>query len=172
MWAPREAGNALPRAGRREFRNLRRGEDRGPDRNGNDRRRYYFDLEQLDANAETAPGVDTQDLFDEGREREIRTNRAERKREAVEAAKRLHGLSCQVCEFNGDAYGDHGAGFIEVHHLLPVAEAAKRGKRSVNARTELAVLCSNCHRMIHRGSRLLTLEELREIRKRTPARTG
>src|SRR5262245_34965130 len=105
-----------------QFRKLRRGEDRGPDRKGNGRRRFYFDREPIDATADAAPGIDTQDVFDEGREREIRTNRVERRREAVAAAKRIHGLSCQVCDFNfGDEYGAHGAGFIEVHHLLPVA---------------------------------------------------
>jgi 5-methylcytosine-specific restriction protein A len=150
---------------RGEFRIVRRGEDRGPDRNGTERGRYFFDLEPISKATVPTTRVDddVQDEFDEGREREIRSNRMERNRKAVEAAKRKHGLKCQVCGLVfGETYGSHGAGFIEVHHMIPVADAARRGKQKV-ALQELAVLCSNCHRMIHRGGRLLSLDELRYI---------
>jgi 5-methylcytosine-specific restriction protein A len=34
----------------------------------------------------------------------------------------------------------------------------------INPATDLAILCSNCHRMIHRKPKLaLTLDELREL---------
>ena len=103
-------------------------------------------------------------LFDEGREREIRSNRVERSRKLVERAKEIHGLSCQACGFNFEkAYGGHGAGFIEVHHKVPVAEAAKEGGGKVDAKAAMAVLCSNCHRMIHRGSELLEIDDLKAI---------
>lgn len=72
-----------------------------------------------------------------------------------------HGLTCQVCHFNfEDAYGEHGTGFIEVHHLTPVSKMARAQK--VDPATELITLCANCHRMIHRNG-LLTLEELRSM---------
>ena len=153
----------------REFQRARTGEDRGPDDNGIDRRRYFFDLEPIeDGTAETAevPSVpeDSQTLFDEGREREIRSNRVERSRKLVEKVKEIHGLTCQACGLNfGEVYGEHGEGFIEVHHKVPVAEAAKSGARKVDAKADMAVLCSNCHGMVHRGGRLLAIEELREL---------
>lgn len=161
-----------------EFVHQRTGQDRGPGSDGVDRRRFYFDLlpvgaplPRLDDRTAETTNVDTQFLFDEGREREIRTNRAERNRKAVKQAKELHGTTCQVCGFDFDrVYGDHGAGFIEAHHLLPVAEAAKRKKRTIDVREEMAVLCSNCHRMIHRGGRVLTLDELHEIVRSTAER--
>jgi 5-methylcytosine-specific restriction enzyme A len=153
-----------------EFRSVRTGEDRGPDNSGADRRRFFFDLAPIDLETEVAPDTpvttDNQTVFDEGREREIRTNRVERNRKLVERAKEIHGLSCQVCGFNfEEAYGAHGEGFIEVHHKVPVAAAAKGGGGKVDAKEDMAVLCSNCHRMVHRGGRLLMLDELREIER-------
>jgi len=93
--------------------------------------------------------------------REIRTNRVERNRKAVEKAKQIHGTICQACGLDfGDVYGTHGDGFIEAHHLKPVADS---GNRKVNPARDFRVVCSNCHRMLHRGTRLLTVEELSEI---------
>lgn len=144
-----------------EFRRIRRGEDRGPDRDAVERRRFYFDLDEVGAH-QSSESRDTQETFDEGREREIRTNVVERNRKAVQAAKRIHGLDCQVCGFNfGRFYGDHGSGFVEVHHIVPVAQAARKKNGQVNARTEMVVVCANCHRMLHRGRRLVSIDELR-----------
>jgi hypothetical protein len=72
-------------------------------------------------------------------------------------------LRCQVCGFSFiENYGEIGKEFIEAHHLLPVY-LLKPGSRS---RVEdIGLLCSNCHRMIHRGSRTLTVQELRDILK-------
>jgi 5-methylcytosine-specific restriction protein A len=156
-----QTGKVIYRGG---FRKVRRGEDRGPDRNGKARRRYFFDLAPVSEEAASTGDGDAQDAFDEGREREIRSNRVERNRKAVDAAKRIHGVKCQVCGLVfEEVYGSHGAGFIEVHHMVPVAEAARRRKRKVDVRREMAVLCSNCHRMVHRGGRLLSLDELRVL---------
>jgi hypothetical protein len=68
-------------------------------------------------------------------------------------------LACSVCGFDFFAvYGEIGAEFCEVHHLRPLAESGME----VETRLEdLAIVCSNCHRMLHRHSPLLTIEELR-----------
>ena len=47
--------------------------------------------------------------------------------------------------------------FIEAHHTIPVSDLQKGSKSSVD---DLAMLCANCHRMIHRGEKTLTIEEL------------
>jgi predicted HNH restriction endonuclease len=75
----------------------------------------------------------------------------------------IHGLECQTCGFDfARTYGDYGAGFIHVHHLQPLG--AEGAARHVNPKTDLAVLCANCHAIIHRHSnRTLTLAELREM---------
>lgn len=70
-------------------------------------------------------------------------------------------LRCDVCTFSfSDAYGEHGAGFIEAHHTTPVAELNGERKTRIE---EIALVCSNCHRMLHLGDRLLTIEELKAI---------
>ena len=70
-------------------------------------------------------------------------------------------LKCEVCGFDfEEVYGKLGAGYIEVHHKKPVSE----GVRMTDLNNDLAMLCSNCHRMIHRGKdHMLTIEELKGI---------
>lgn len=66
---------------------------------------------------------------------------------------------CEVCGFDfGRVYGQLGEGYIEVHHRLPLHASGPR----VTKLSDLALLCSNCHRMIHRSKEWLTPEELRE----------
>ena len=79
------------------------------------------------------------------------------------AAVAFHGTTCKVCGFNFEAaYGTHGRDYIEVHHLVPISTLPEPS--SINPRTDLTVLCSNCHRMIHRRREaLLSIEELRGI---------
>jgi len=66
------------------------------------------------------------------------------------AAIKIHGLSCKVCGFDFKYfYGDHGSGFIEVHHLKPVSTLEASTKLSPE--NDMTVVCSNCHRMLHRN---------------------
>ncbi|MDF2811082.1 MAG: endonuclease, partial [Microvirga sp.] len=79
------------------------------------------------------------------------------KKEAVLAKEGV--LKCEVCDFDfATHYGVRGAGFIETHHRRPVSEL-KRGETT--KADDLALVCANCHRMLHRGPRLLSIEELR-----------
>lgn len=70
-----------------------------------------------------------------------------------------HGTACMACHFDFAAsYGMLGSGYIEVHHSMPLAE---HGTRATDPKTDLVVLCANCHRMVHRKRGVcLTLEEL------------
>lgn len=78
-----------------------------------------------------------------------------------DAAFREHGYDCAACGFNYQRiYGDWGKGFAEVHHLTLVSSGDGK-KKLVNPKTDLIVLCANCHRMVHRKkNRTLTLDEL------------
>lgn len=70
-------------------------------------------------------------------------------------------LKCSVCKFDFEkAYGDLGKGYIECHHTIPVSDY--KGKTQVNPK-DLALVCSNCHRMLHRRRPWLKPEELREF---------
>ncbi len=70
-------------------------------------------------------------------------------------------LDCEGCGFNFRArYGEHAGDYAEVHHLTPLSELGENVKTTL---ADLAVVCANCHRMIHRRKRWLTMEELRRI---------
>lgn len=102
---------------------------------------------------------------DEGQELFVQHLRRERDR-ALRASKlsavRAEGrpIACEVCGFDFAAtYGALGEGYIEVHHRLPLHASGP-----VKTRLEdLALLCSNCHRMIHRARPWLRPEELARV---------
>lgn len=105
--------------------------------------------------------------FPEGKEKYILHKSKERNNELVRKAKELNfkkdnKLSCQICGFSFfDKYGEIGKGFIEAHHTFPISEL----KEETNTKIEdLAMLCSNCHRMLHRQRPWLTIEALKEMR--------
>jgi predicted HNH restriction endonuclease len=111
------------------------------------------------------PLVDDLDYFEGDLFEKIHKTR-ERNRELVKAAKarfiRKHGrLFCEVCYFDFEnKYGARGRNFIEAHHTTPVGEM--QGRTAVRVE-ELAMVCANCHRMIHRKESALTVERLKEI---------
>jgi predicted HNH restriction endonuclease len=100
----------------------------------------------------------------EGTVKAVVSLRRERSPTLRAAALRIHGNRCQVCNFSfAEAYGSWGEGFAEVHHIQDLGLASESGVETDPAR-DLAVLCSNCHRMIHRKpKRALSLAELREM---------
>jgi 5-methylcytosine-specific restriction protein A len=70
-------------------------------------------------------------------------------------------LHCEVCNFDFMAqYGLRGKGFIECHHKKPIHTLD--GKTNVSMK-DLVLLCSNCHRMIHRKKPWLTPEDLKRL---------
>lgn len=101
--------------------------------------------------------------FQEGEKKQRFTNYYERNPKLRAAVILYHGTRCSVCGFDFEAtYGEHGKGYIEVHHLHPVSKLTKR--TSVNPKTDMTVVCANCHRMIHRKKDgVLSLEQIRSI---------
>jgi len=74
----------------------------------------------------------------------------ERNSKAAALAKNHHGYKCQACTMSfQEDYGEIGHNFIEAHHLVPLSELDPTEPRVYEPR-DFAVLCSNCHRMIHR----------------------
>jgi 5-methylcytosine-specific restriction protein A len=68
-------------------------------------------------------------------------------------------LVCEACDFDfAEAFGERGLGYIEVHHTRAL-ETLKAGDRT--KLSELALLCANCHRMVHAKRPWLSVEELR-----------
>lgn len=70
-------------------------------------------------------------------------------------------LLCEACEFDFNVqYGDLGYKFIECHHRTPLAEFTSISKTTIN---DLALVCSNCHRMLHRSIGTLSVETLKTM---------
>ncbi len=66
---------------------------------------------------------------------------------------------CSACGFSFlSTYGELGRDYIEAHHITPFANLEEESKSKIS---DLAPLCANCHRMIHRlnGS----VDSLKEI---------
>jgi len=93
----------------------------------------------------------------------------ERNRELVARGKasalKIHGrLQCEACSFDfEDTYGTHGSGFIEERHTKPLYTLFPGDKTRLE---DLAMLCSNCHRMIHARRPWLTIDDLKQIIRR------
>lgn len=90
----------------------------------------------------------------------------ERDRKLIEKKKKqalasAGALICEVCAFDfSRRYGEHGRDFIEAHHIKPVSTLVKGEKTRLS---DLALVCANCHRMLHRGRSLLTLSSLKGV---------
>ena len=105
------------------------------------------------------------ELVDSGREGRLKLMvhfLRERDHQLVERKKRSvldsrGRLACEVCGFDFEnRYGTRGAGFCEVHHRLPLSRVVEETTTTLR---DLAIVCSNCHRMLHREPEI-DVEEL------------
>jgi len=104
--------------------------------------------------------------FPEGKEK-YRVHRSrERNSKVVEIAKRNRIakdplLRCEVCGFSFiERYGRIGDEFIEAHHAIPLSQQLGE----IETRPEdIALVCSNCHRMLHRRRPWLDMPKLKKL---------
>lgn len=76
-------------------------------------------------------------------------------------------LRCEACGFDfSSVYGTLGKNFCEVHHRTPLAKLAGQRLTSLD---DLAIVCSNCHRMLHRSKCELSVGELKKIIRKPSA---
>lgn len=114
----------------------------------------------------TLPDIDLPSAGTEGAARLVSHLRRERNRVLVNAKKaatlKTKGrLCCEVCGFDFSAtYGPLGDDFCEVHHLVPLSTSSESVTTTLD---DLAVLCSNCHRIIHRSTPMLSVAELSKV---------
>ena len=99
----------------------------------------------------------------EGRREVVYATRYERSPILRKRAIQIHGTTCMACNFNFyEFYGERGKDYIEVHHLIPLSTLDEEFE--INPVTDMAVVCSNCHRMIHRErNNILSIAELKQI---------
>ncbi len=87
-------------------------------------------------------------------------DRGLRKRKIDSVRKAGKPIECEACSFDfGVVYGEHGRDYCEVHHRIPLHESGQ----TTTKLEDLAILCANCHRMIHRRNPWLTVEGLAEL---------
>jgi len=84
----------------------------------------------------------------------------ERNSEAREKCIKHFGCFCAVCGFGFEKnYGILGVNYIDVHHLIPLNQI--KNEYSVDPIKDLVPVCPNCHAMIHRGRKSISIEELK-----------
>ena len=82
-------------------------------------------------------------------------------KEAKALALQKSNLKCEVCNFSfSQHYGERAKDFIEGHHKKPISEMKEGEITSIN---DIALICSNCHRVIHLKIPWLTIEEIKQI---------
>ena len=109
-----------------------------------------------------APDVDVHAATGmEGQRKLILHLTRERDRALVKLKKAAGSRSCEACGFSfRRTYGRMAASYCEVHHLVPLSDLSETTEMHLD---DLAILCANCHRVVHLRNPPYTLEEVREM---------
>jgi len=114
---------------------------------------------------------DENDLIIEGLKSKNKSqaySRSSKLRDAATEHYKFEGkIVCSACGFDfGEVYGDLGKGYIEIHHIKPVFSYDEKDIELTikDALENVAPLCSNCHRMVHRKKgHMLDIKDLKHI---------
>ncbi|MBK8640476.1 MAG: HNH endonuclease [Chromatiaceae bacterium] len=132
-------------------------------------------LEELFSLAESRQKADTLDPrrpptregFPEGKLKERLHRSRERNPEIIRRAKQIAltrdgVLRCACCGFDFEkVYGKPGKDFIEGHHTKPLSSLHIDGE--LTRVDDIALVCSNCHRMLHRRRPWLGPKQLTQL---------
>lgn len=78
--------------------------------------------------------------------------------------KRNGRIFCEACGFDFfKVYGELGKNFIEGHHIEPLSV---RVNNKITNPEDIVLLCSNCHRMVHRLPKPIDKSELQILFKK------
>ena len=107
----------------------------------------------------------------EGAKTTVTVNRYERSPANRAACLSLQGSTCIACGFSFETtYGDLGAGYAEVHHVVPVSQM--NGSYRIDPSRDLVPLCANCHAMVHRIEPPMDVKSLRDLIGKQPGASG
>jgi 5-methylcytosine-specific restriction protein A len=120
-----------------------------------------------------APDIDihSDSLAKEGEKRLRLHLYNERKPQNVKAKKQsASSLDCEICGFSFlRSYGQEAGNFCEVHHLITLKSLKGATAISLN---DLAILCSNCHRVVHLRYPPYELKEVRDMLENSKLQTS
>jgi predicted HNH restriction endonuclease len=121
-------------------------------------------LETPDKKKEVIHGASHNHLetFLEGSKEIYKEKRLKRSSSLRVKAIELYKLDCYVCGFNFEAmYGLYGDGYIEIHHLMLLADSMNEQNTKLS---EVRVVCSNCHSVLHHQGRTpMDIDELKNF---------
>ena len=115
--------------------------------------------------AEQLPDIDKEVVALEGGQKFVMHLRRERDPKIIRAKKqevlrKTGRLQCEACAFDfKERYGELGSEFCEVHHLVLLSESDQMVETKLS---DLAILCSNCHRMIHKTKPMESVTEFKQ----------
>ncbi len=115
---------------------------------------------------EVLPDASDEEEFSEGKILTGLHRRRERNSTLVNKKKRkilakTGKLACEVCGFDFYiTYGDLGKDYAECHHTVPLSTLMPE---AITKLSDLAIVCANCHRMLHRSKKWLTIAELQKV---------
>lgn len=119
-----------------------------------------------------APDVDLHEgiveIGVEGRKRLVMHLRRERNRALVGRKKAsAASLACEICGFDSASF--YGVDYCEAHHVVPLADLAEGTETTID---DLALVCANCHRIIHSQYPPFPMEEVAEMIRSNGQGTG
>ena len=125
---------------------------------------WSFDDSAYDVPFFQGPDEVNSEGYSEGAAHQVSVNVYERNAAARQTCIEYYGTSCTVCGLSfGELYGSIGAGYIHVHHLIPLSAIGK--DYQVDPITDLRPICPNCHAMVHKRHPPYSVEEIRLMKK-------
>ncbi len=80
----------------------------------------------------------------------------ERNQSLVAEKKASASHDCEICGFN--SLRTYGIDYCEVHHLTPLFKLDDESETTLD---DLAIVCANCHRIIHLVTKPMEVDDMR-----------
>jgi predicted HNH restriction endonuclease len=117
------------------------------------------DLNKIEANRKEAEKSNQKKEAIEGGVYKRETLFRARNRALIQAKKVNSNYCCEACGFNFfEEYGEIGKHFIIAHHIVPMSAKRKPIKTTLD---DIALLCANCHAMVHVKHPPLSISDLK-----------
>lgn len=121
------------------------------------------ELEQLQTEVDAVAESNELREATEGESYRAEANFRTRNRALIQAKKANSDYRCEVCGLSFEKiYGPIGREYIVAHHLDPIASGP-----STTTLDDIALVCANCHAMVHKESPPISIQDLRNLLRQT-----